>query len=168
MTQKSLQLYTLIQNYLPVLKDQNLPKNVETFDVFYDWINETHEYFHYFEPKEIYGNEADVSYVLENSAVDVDALTAQTVEQIQTLIEEEDDEEDEDDYEKYEALQERSVEILFDNIKAVAEANNLTLFVIQRENPYWCVLPKQTENDKTFVALFNECFGDYDFTLSIY
>ena len=49
---------------------------------------------------------------------------------------------------------------LFNNIKNSIKDKHLKLFVVIRENPYWFVLPDNSDKNQKIIDAFNQVFPD--------
>ena len=93
--------------------------------------------------------------------------------EIEVAIAEVFDQYDEDDDvslgDQMDAMQ-QTEEIIFDQIKLVANQYQLSLLVIYRENPYWMLVPTQDEQQlNQIVDAFNDAFNDDgDLNMAVY
>lgn len=165
----SLEIYYLLQEALPELKKQPIPQDSQDFANFRDWMNENHIYMQYVEIKEFYDNGISDSEILQNAQVDTKALEEKIGTDINQIIAKYGDKYTEDDFEKLSSDEQFDIRIeldyeieqaLFNNIKNFIKDNNLKLFVVIRENPYWFVLPDNPDKNQKIIDAFNQVFPD--------
>lgn len=159
------EIYHLLQASLPELKKQSIPQDSQDFAHFRDWMNEHHAYMGYVEIKEFYDNGIADSEVLKNAQVDTAALENKIGQDVHKVW----DKYSEDDFENLSISEQMDLNLeidyevekaLFNNIKHAAEEKNLKLFVVNRENPYWFVLPNHPDHNQNIVNAFNQVFED--------
>lgn len=168
-------IYQLLQNIIPELKAQEIPKQMDDFHAFSDWLNKSNNYMQYVELKEFYDNGIEDNEFLKLKHVNTQALQVKVQSDVgelyERLDESMDDLQDVDAYMVDRIEVEQQVEdILFDNIKAVAQDHQLSLLVIFRENPYWMLLPTQDEQVlDQILDVFNQTFNtDGDLNMARY
>lgn len=165
MMNNNLDIYQVLTDVLPELKKQKIPLQYKEFVSFRDWMNEQHQYMQYVEIKEYFDNGITESEILKNAQVDTERLEAkieQDVEQIRGQYTEEQFEalSSEQQFDLNIAIDETVEKALFENIKRAAEEKNLKLFVVERENPYWFVLPNHPDKNQKIVDAFNQAFAE--------
>lgn len=165
MMNNNLDIYQVLTDVLPELKKQKIPLQYKEFVSFRDWMNEQHQYMQYVEIKEYFDNGITESEILKNAQVDTERLEAkieQDVEQIRGQYTEEQFEalSSEQQFDLNIAIDETIEKALFEDIKRAAEEKNLKLFVVERENPYWFVLPNHPDKNQKIVDAFNQAFAE--------
>ena len=163
----SVTVYDVFKKAIPEL-NQQASLNSEDFYDFLEWMNETDQFFHYFEPKEYYDNGIEDNYYFNKFNVDTEKLQSAIDAKINQLLEAFDgDSESVDD--QVDAL-EQIEEIIFNIIQNAAKSHQLSLLVIYRENPYWLVVPTQDDEQLNgLVSYFNEIFNqDSDLNMAVY
>lgn len=152
-------IYPLLQATVAELKTQPIPVDDE-FDSFDEWINEQHDFLHYFELKDYYDNGIEDNFYFKKHNVDTEQLQNEIESAVGELFEQFEDADDVS-FEDQMDVMERTEEIIFDAIKKVANQHQLSLLVVYRENPYWMLLPTQDEHQLIQIAdAFNEAFND--------
>ena len=165
-------IYEIFQEIFPELKQQAVPEDLTEFTVFRDWLNQDHSFIQYVEIKEYEDNGIDQSTVFQQKQVDIEALNQAIEDDVGVLYDSLDEDQFDSGY-AYQAqfeIEQKVEEILFDQIKRVAEQKQLTLLVIFRENPYWLVVPTQDEAQlQQIVEVFNQSFAQNEhLTLDVY
>lgn len=157
-------IYQLLQNIIPELKAE-IPKQMNDFNAFSDWLNKSNNYMQYVELKEFYDNGIEDNEFLKLKHVNTQALQVKVQSDVGELYERLDESMDD----RIE-VEQQIEDILFDNIKTVAQDHQLSLLVIFRENPYWMLLPTQDERVlDQIVDVFNQTFNtDGDLNMARY
>ena len=164
----SQKIYSLLQHLIPELNAQQIPQDIEFYS-FSEWINQQHDFLHYIELKEYYDNGIENDFYFNQYNID----TEQLQNEIEVAIAEVFDQYDEDDdvllADQMDAMQ-QTEEIIFDQIKQVANQYQLSLLVIYRENLYWMLVPTQDEQQlNQIVDAFNNAFNDDgDLNMTVY
>lgn len=152
-------IYPLLQATVVELKTQPIPVDNE-FDSFDEWVNEQHDFLHYFELKDYYDNGIEDNFYFKKYNVDTEQLQNEIESAVGELFEQFEDADDVS-FEDQMDVMERTEEIIFDAIKKVANQYQLSLLVVYRENPYWMLIPTQDEPKIIQIAdAFNEAFND--------
>ncbi|MCT9978603.1 hypothetical protein M2R48_09715 [Acinetobacter sp. I-MWF] len=163
----SQKIYSLLQHLIPELNAQQIPQDTEFYS-FSKWLNLQHDFLHYIELKKYYDNGIENDFYFNQHNIDAEQLQ----NEIEVAIAEVFDQYDEDDLssdDQMDAMQ-QTEEIIFDQIKLVANQYQLSLLVIYRENPYWILVPTQDEQQlNQIVDAFNDAFNDDgDLNMAVY
>ena len=153
-------LYPLCQQVFPELTQVPYPAHAQDFHQFINWVNTLHSNIQYVELKEYYNNDTDKCYQLQQAQVDIEQLNNRIEAEVEQLFaefaESAPEQQNEIDF------AEHIYAILFDNIDAVAEQHGLALLLISNENPYWMLVPDQTEQINRLIEAFNTTFSDVE------
>mgnify|MGYP003483218859 CR=1 FL=1 len=164
-----LEIYYLLQEALPELKKQTIPQDSQDFANFRDWMNEHHAYMQYVEIKEFYDNGISDSEILKHAQIDTKALEKKIGADVNQIIAKYGDKYTEDEFEKLSIDEQFDIQIeldyeieqaLFNNIKNSIKDKHLKLFVVIRENPYWFVLPDNSDKNQKLLEERDICFED--------
>lgn len=153
-------LYPLCQQVFPELTQVPHPAHAHDFHQFINWVNTLHSNIQYVELKEYYDNDTDKCYQLQQAQVDIEQLNNRIEAEVEQVFAE---------YAESAPEQQNEIDfaehiyaILFDNIYAVAEQHGLALLLISNENPYWMLVPDQTEQINHLIEAFNATFSDVE------
>lgn len=156
-TKNTMNIQPLLKTAFPKLPSpasQNL-----SFEQLHDWLNQTPSaYMGYVELKEYYDNGIEENLVLKQAKVD----TVQLQKDIEQNIHNKLSTLDEDTYDFVEAY-DLTYEAFFDTLEQYAQQADLDLLVIQRENPYWMVVPRKAQVSQKIVDTFNAKYGDDEY-----
>ena len=144
-------IYELLQAIIPELAQQDLPDDLENYDLFDEWMNETLYLWHYIEMKEFFNHDIEENYFLQQKQADCAEIDQKISSAVDVLLEQQNDHVD--------VLSETD-EIFFNVLCEVAEQHDLSLLVLIKENPSWMFLPKQSETQlDAIVEAFNRAFN---------
>ena len=160
----SQKIYSLLQYFIPELNAQQIPQDAEFYS-FSEWINQQHDLLHYIELKEYYDNGIENDFYFNQHNIDAEQLQNEIEIAIAEVFDQYDEDDDVSLGDQMDAMQ-QTEEIIFDQIKLVANQYQLSLLVIYRENPYWMLVPTQDEQQlNQIVDAFND---DGDLNMAVY
>ncbi|WP_294977344.1 hypothetical protein [uncultured Leuconostoc sp.] len=101
----------------------------------------------------------DECHRLQQLGIDLDELKNQINDDMASFYQMYDSEEEEtSDMHGYDF--EFSFDVIFNHIKIFIEPYELSLLVIERENPYWLLVPHNDELIDRIIVTYNHTFGD--------
>ncbi|MDH1363906.1 hypothetical protein N5D16_05510, partial [Acinetobacter johnsonii] len=104
-------------------------------------------------------NGIDECHRLQQLGIDLDELKNQINDDMASFYQMYDSEEEEtSDMHGYDF--EFSFDVIFNHIKIFIEPYELSLLVIERENPYWLLVPHNDELIDRIIVTYNHTFGD--------
>lgn len=164
----SQKIYSLLQYLIPELNAQQIPQDTEFYS-FSEWINQQNDFLHYIELKEYYDNGIENDFYFNQHNIDAEQLQNEIEIAIAEVFDQYDEDDDVSLADQMDAMQ-QTEEIIFDQIKLVANQYQLSLLVIYRENPYWMLVPTQDEQQlNQIVDAFNDAFNDDgDLNMAVY
>ena len=124
---------------------------------------------HYIELKEYYDNGIENDFYFNQHNIDAEQLQNEIEVAIAEVFDQYDEDDDVSLGDQMDAMQ-QTEEIIFDQIKLVANQYQLSLLIIYRENPYWMLVPTQDEQQlNQIVDAFNDAFNDDgDLNMAVY
>lgn len=165
----SQKIYSLLQHLIPELNAQKIPQDTEFYS-FSEWINQQHDFLHYIELNEYYDNGIENDFYFNQYNIDTEQLQNEIEVAIAEVFDQYDEEDDDVSFDDQMDAMQQTEEIIFDQIKQVANQYQLSLLVIYRENLYWMLVPTQDEQQlNQIVDAFNNAFNDDgDLNMAVY
>jgi hypothetical protein len=152
-------LYESLRVAFPELNDTAIPEEQDEFEHFVRWLNSYYSNIQKIELDDFRQNGIDECHRLQQLGIDLDELKNQINDDMASFYQMYDSEEEEtSDMHGYDF--EFSFDVIFNHIKIFIEPYELSLLVIERENPYWLLVPHNDELIDQIIVTYNHTFGD--------
>ena len=152
-------LYESLRFAFPELNDTAIPEEQDEFEHFVRWLNTYYSNIQKIELDDFRQNGIDECHRLQQLGIDLDELKNQINDDMASFYQMYDSEAEEtSDMHGYDF--EFSFDVIFNHIKIFIEPYELSLLVIERENPYWLLVPHNDELIDRIIVTYNHTFGD--------
>ena len=152
-------LYESLRIAFPELNDTAIPVEQDVFEHFVAWLNTHYSNIQKIELDDFRQNGIDECHRLQQLGIDLNELKNHINDDMASYHQMYDDpDQTEGDMHSYDF--EFSFDVIFNNIKIFIEPYELSLLVIEKETPYWFLVPSNEELIERIIVTYNQSFGD--------